>query len=208
MYKRKSPKLTHADTMGSLQAAWRSQILTTSADYKRAVQTGDFSGLTKKADNPKLTIDELKSLANDFPEVKVVMEDAGNHCQGVCDEYQSVTDDLESGGADKPTAIERVKAQGEKMKAECIANFDASTERVLALIEGLPDDNQQKAADFWDAISIKFAVFVSEVLTQVETIFETVIEWLSQVWEQVKQCWSLVKEIWTKFWAWLQDLQA
>ncbi|PNP45757.1 hypothetical protein TGAMA5MH_02496 [Trichoderma gamsii] len=117
------------------------------------------------------------------------MEDQSNHHQGLTDEYQSVTDDLESGGADKPTAIERVRAQGKRMKAESIANIDASTERVLALIEGLPDDQQQKAADFWVAIGDLFIGFWGEILTQVEQIFEFAIEWLSQVWEQVKANW-------------------
>lgn len=45
------------------------------------------------------------------------------------------------------------------MKAESVANIDASTERVLASIEGLPEDKQQKAADFWEAISDLFIGF-------------------------------------------------
>ncbi|KAM3534624.1 hypothetical protein MY4038_002174 [Beauveria bassiana] len=62
--------------------------------------------------------DELKKLAQEFPEIKTVLEDSANHHQGITDEFQSVTDDLESGSADKPTAIERVRAQSERLKAE------------------------------------------------------------------------------------------
>lgn len=185
-------------------ASWKAQILNSAATYKRAIQTGDFSKI--QDDKSKYSDKDLKSMANDFPEVKVVMEDQANHHSGLTDEYQSVTDDLESGHADKPTAIERVKAQGEKMKAESIANIDASTQRVLALIEGLPEDQQQRAADFWDALGNGFMLFWSTILTQVERIFEFVVEWLSQVWEQVKAAWQTVKGVWTQIWAWLQGL--
>ena len=186
-------------------ATWKAQVLNVSSSFKRAVETGDFSKFPKQSES-KYTQDELKRLAGDFPEIKTVMEDMANHHQGITDENQSVTDDLESGHADKPTAIERVKAQGEKMKAESIANSDASTERTIALIEGLPEDQQKKAADFWEALLNAFASFWEQVLTQVERIFEYTVEWLSQVWEQVKASWSSVKQIWTQFWAWLQNL--
>lgn len=192
--------------MGSV--AWKAQILTAAAGYKRAIETGDFSQYPTKGKSPKYSNDELKKLANEFPEIKVVIEDQANYHQGITDEYQSVTDDLESGSADKPTAIERVKAQGEKMKAESIANIDASTERVVALIEGLPEDDQQKAADFWVAIGDMFSGFWGEILTQVERIFVFVVEWLSQVWEQVKGAWSLVKQLFAEIWAWLGNTLA
>ncbi|KAL7946855.1 hypothetical protein V8C42DRAFT_296350 [Trichoderma barbatum] len=196
--------------MASLSAqdapAWRLQVLNIAANYKTAIQTGDFSKFPKKGDPPKYNKDELQRMAKDFPEIQTVIEDQGNYHQGITDENQSVTDDLESGHADKPTAIERVRAQGEKMKAESIANIDASTERIVALIEGLPHDQQQQAADFWEALSNGFIAFWSEILTQVERIFELVVEWLSQVWEQVRECWNLVKGTWNEFWAWLQGL--
>ncbi|KID79316.1 uncharacterized protein G6M90_00g020920 [Metarhizium brunneum] len=185
-------------------ASWKAQILNSAATYKRAIQTGDFSKI--QDDKSKYSDKDLKSMANEFPEVKVVMEDQATYHSGITDEHQAVTEDLESGHADKPTAIERVKAQGEKMKAESIANIDASTQRVLALLEGLPEDQQQRAADFWDALGNGFMLFWSTILTQVERIFEFVVEWLSQVWEQVKAAWQTVKGVWTQIWAWLQGL--
>lgn len=187
-------------------SSWKAQVLNAAAGYKRAIETGDFSKYPKDGKSPKYTQDELKKFANDFPEIKTVLEDQSNYHQGITDEYQSVTDDLESGHADKPTAIERVKSQGERMKAESMANIEASTDRVVALIEGLPEDQQQNAADFWVAIGDLFMGFWGEILTQVERIFEFVVEWLSQVWEQVKGSWSQIKEIWTQIWAWLGGL--
>lgn len=192
--------------MGS--ATWKAQILDATAGYKKAIEAGDFSKYPKDGESSKYTNDELRELANDFPKIKTVLEDQSSYHQGLNDEYQSVTDDLESGSADNPTSIERVKSQGEKMKTESIANIDASTERVLALIEGLPDDQQQKAADFWVAIGDLFIGFWGEILTQVEQILESVIEWLSQIWEQVRENWSLVKAVWTQIWAWLGSLGA
>ncbi|KAJ3481339.1 hypothetical protein NLG97_g7845 [Lecanicillium saksenae] len=100
--------------------------------------TGDFSQLKDGAN--KFSADELKKRGGDFPEVKTVIEDVANYHSGLTDEFRSLTDDLESGQADKPTAIERIKAQSEKVAAESSANVDASTARVVALIEGLPDD--------------------------------------------------------------------
>jgi hypothetical protein len=134
------------------------------------------------------------------------LEDQANYHQGLTDEYQSVTDDLESGHADKPTAIERVNAQGAKLKAESATNINASTERAIALIEGLPDGEQQKAADFWVATGDVFIGFWGEILAQVERIFELVVEWLSQVWEQVKDALKSVKNLWIEFWNWLSSL--
>jgi hypothetical protein len=190
----------------STKESWRLQINKLLASYKTALQTGDFSELKKKADNPKYTHDEMKLLAGDFPEIKTVMEDLVNYHQALADEYQSVTDDLESGQADKPTAIERVRSQGEKLKAESAANTDASGERVVALIDGLPEDQQQRAADFWETLFLQVMVFWSQVLVQFEQIFEAVVEWLSQVWEQVKTCWGSVKGVLTEIWAWLASL--
>ncbi|EHK43279.1 hypothetical protein TRIATDRAFT_85900 [Trichoderma atroviride IMI 206040] len=72
------------------------------------------SGKSTERKSPKYTNDELKKFANEFPELRTVVGDQGDYHQGTTDEYQSVTDDLEPGSTDKPTAIERVRAQGEK----------------------------------------------------------------------------------------------
>lgn len=79
-----------------------------------------------------------------------------------------MTDDLEDGSADKPTSIERVKAQSEKFKAESLSNIEASTERLIALIEGLDADQQQRAADYWAESFSVFAAAWSEILTETE----------------------------------------
>ncbi|KAM3481306.1 hypothetical protein MY8738_004562 [Beauveria namnaoensis] len=181
-------------------SSWKATVLSVGGDFKRATQTGDWSKFSDKKNDSQ---DEAKKLAQEFPEIKAVLEDSANYHQGITDEFQSVTDDLESGSADKPTAIERVKAQSEKLKAESIANIDASTQRVMALIEGLPEDQQKKAAEFWEALVYGFAVPWSEVMTQVERIFEYVVEWTSQVWEQVKSSWTLIKGSFNQVWAWL-----
>jgi hypothetical protein len=76
--------------------------------------------------------------------------------------------------------------------------MDASTERVVALIEGLSEDQQKKAAELWEALLYGFAVPWSEVMTQVETIFEHVVEWSGQVWAQVKTSWTSVKDTFTQ----------
>ncbi|KAL7935805.1 hypothetical protein V8C35DRAFT_333623 [Trichoderma chlorosporum] len=189
-----------------MSSAWKAQVLNLAANIKKAIQTGDFSKFPKKGDAPKLSKDELKKLADDFPEIKVVVEDQINYHQGLTDEYQSVTDDLEAGGADKPTAIERVRAQGERLKADSFANVDANTQRVLALIEGLPEDQQQKAADFWKALNFGFIPSWSEILTQQENIFDHVVQWQSSVWDQVRESWKVVKGTWTEIWAWLGSI--
>ncbi|KGQ12351.1 hypothetical protein BBAD15_g1903 [Beauveria bassiana D1-5] len=181
-------------------SSWKTTVLSVGSDFKRATQTGDWSKFLDKKNDPQCSQDEFKKLAQEFPEIKTVLEDSANHHQGITDEFQSVTDDLESGSADKPTAIERVRAQSEKLKAESIANIDASTERVMALIEGLAEDQQKKAAEFWEALLYGFAFSWSEVMTQVERIFEHVTEWTSQVWEQVR---TSIKGSFTQVWAWL-----
>ncbi|KAM3543734.1 hypothetical protein ARSEF1564_003394 [Beauveria bassiana] len=167
-------------------SSWKTNVLSVGSDFKRATETGDWSKFLDKNKDPKFSQDELKKLAQDFPEIKTDLEDSANHHQGITDEFQSVTDDLESGSADKPTAIESAK--------------------VMALIEGLAEDQQKKAAEFWEALLYGFAVPWSEVMTQVERIFEHVIEWTSQVWEQVRSSWTSIKGSFTQVWAWLGEI--
>ncbi|EFY84165.1 hypothetical protein MAC_09791 [Metarhizium acridum CQMa 102] len=188
--------------------AWKLRVLNLAADYKTALQEGNFSKFAEKRGHANYTEDEIKRMANEFPGIETVMEDQTRSHQGLTDDYNKVTDDLESGGADKPTAIERVKAQAEKMKAESIANIDANTKRVLALIESLPEDQQDLAADFWESLSDGFMKFWKEVLNAIERIFEAVVNWLKKVWEQVKACWETVKGIWDEIWKWLEGLKA
>ncbi|KAM3543740.1 hypothetical protein ARSEF1564_003400 [Beauveria bassiana] len=94
-------------------SSWKTNVLSVGSDFKRATETGDWSKFLDKNKDPKFSQDELKKLAQDFPEIKTDLEDSANHHQGITDEFQSVTDDLESGSADKPTAIESAKREAQ-----------------------------------------------------------------------------------------------
>ncbi|KAM3501582.1 hypothetical protein MY10362_005450 [Beauveria mimosiformis] len=187
-------------------SSWELTVLNAALDFKKATQSGDWSKFVDRKSNPKFNDEELKKLAKDFPDLKPVLDDAANYHEGITNELQSVTDDLESGGADKPTAIEKVRAQIERLKIESIANIDTSTNRVVSLIGGLSKDQQEKAAEFWEALLYGFAIPWSEVMTQVGRIFEHVVEWTGQVWELVRSSWNSVKSYFSQVWGWLEGI--
>ena len=151
--------------------------------------------------------DGLMASSNYDGEFKEISDVMIKEHQACSDSLKVMTDELKSTGASKQTARDRMEEGRRKSKDRSNKSIDKAFDDAMAKIDNMKDENEQdKAVDFWEALTKSFFAFWDEVWKAFNELVDTLVAWLQNMWEEIKKIWNEVKQVWDNVWDWYSNL--